>query len=361
VYIYAKSEQRFMPSIAVEQPVGIIGAGSFGTAIANLLAYNVDVLLYSRQAPLVQQVNETHRHLDVDLSPRVRATNDLQELAQSCTLLFPVVPSNSFRKMMHSLGPHLRPYHILIHGTKGFDAPEHLFQDVDDGNPVSRSDVSTMSEVILQESVVQRVGCLSGPNLASEIMEGQPTATVIGSAYDEVVSLGKRVLSSEHFHVFGTYDLLGAELAGALKNIIAIGSGMLKGKGLGKNIQAMLITRGLTEMVYFGNAMGSDSSAFFGTAGIGDLVATATSKNSRNFTFGYRLGQGEAIEDIEATMPELAEGVRTLRIARKLARHYKLRVPITDMLYKIVFENFDIDRAIHFLITYPYDVDVDFI
>jgi len=176
-----------------------------------------------------------------------------------------------------------------------------------------------------------------------------------------VISLGKKVLSSEHFHVFGTYDLLGAELAGALKNIIAIGSGMLKGKGLGKNIQAMLITRGLTEMVYFGKTLGSDSSAFFGTAGIGDLVATATSKNSRNFTFGYRLGQGEDIQEIENTMPELAEGVRTLRIAVQLAKYYKLRVPITDMLHKIVFEGFDIDRAIHFLITYPYDVDVDFI
>ena len=209
--------------------------------------------------------------------------------------------------------------------------------------------------------MVLLVGCLSGPNLASEIMDGQPTATVIGSHFDEVIRLGKRVLSSEHFHVFGTSDLLGAELAGALKNMIAIGSGILKGKGLGKNIQAMLITRGLTEMVHFGNAMGSSSSAFFGTAGIGDLVATATSKDSRNFTFGYRLGMGESIEEIESTMPELAEGVRTLKIARQLAKYYKLRVPITEMLYQIVFEDFDIDRAIHFLITYPYDVDVDFI
>lgn len=350
-----------MPKSNVEQPVGIIGAGSFGTAIANLLAYNVDVLLYSRQAELVERVNTTHRHMGVELSKRVQATSDIAELADRCTLIFPVVPSDNFRNMMRSFGPHLRPYHILIHGTKGFDAPELAANGTDPNTLLTRSDVSTMSEVIQQESCVMRVGCLSGPNLASEIMEGQPTATVIGSHYDEVISLGKKVLSSEHFHVFGTYDLLGAELAGALKNIIAIGSGMLKGKGLGKNIQAMLITRGLTEMVYFGRTMGSESSAFFGTAGIGDLVATATSKNSRNFTFGYRLGQGEAIEAIENTMPELAEGVRTLRIAVQLAKYYKLRVPITDMLYKTVFEGFDIDRAIHFLITYPYDVDVDFI
>ncbi len=350
-----------MPPLAVEQPVGIIGAGSFGTAIANLLAYNVDVLLYSRQPELVDKINSEHRHLDVDLSKRVRATHEITEVCEQCTLIFPMVPSNNFRNMMRTFGPHLRPYHILIHGTKGFDAPELTANGTEKNKPLTREEVSTMSEVIRQESSVMRVGCLSGPNLASEIMAGQPTATVIGSHYKEVINLGNKVLSSEHFHVFGTHDLLGAELAGALKNIIAIGSGVLKGKGLGKNIQAMLITRGLTEMVYFGNAMGSSSSAFFGTAGIGDLVATATSKNSRNFTFGFRLGQGEAIEDIEATMPELAEGVRTLRIAVQLAKYYKLRVPITDMLYKIVFENFDIDRAIHFLITYPYDVDVDFI
>ena len=154
---------------------------------------------------------------------------------------------------------------------------------------------------------------------------------------------------------------VGAELAGALKNIIAIGSGILRGKGLGKNIQAMLITRGLTEMIYFGNAMGATSHAFLGTAGIGDLVATATSKSSRNFTFGHRLGSGERREHIESTMPELAEGVRTLRIAHQLAKYYKLRVPITQMLHSIVFEGFDIDKALNFLITYPYDIDVDFL
>ena len=342
-----------------EQPVGIIGAGSFGTAIANLLAVNVDVLMYSRNNMLVQHINATHENLGVQLSSRIRATNDLEEVAKKCLLLFPVVPSGSFRSMMHDLGPLLRPYHIIIHGTKGFDA--RGLENKPEGSTLTREDVSTMSEVIRQESIVERVGCLSGPNLAKEIMAGQPTATVIGSPYDEVISLGKKVLKSEHFHIFGTHDMMGAELAGALKNIIAIGSGILKGKGLGKNIQAMLITRGLLEMVYFGNAMGSTSRAFFGTAGIGDLVATATSKDSRNFTFGFRLGQGEDFASIESTMPELAEGVRTLKIARQLAKYYDLRVPITEMLYNVVFKGFDIDRAIQFLINYPYDVDVDFI
>lgn len=122
----------------------------------------------------------------------------------------------------------------------------------------------------------------------------------------------------------------------------------------------MLITRGLIEMVHFGKALGATSEAFFGTAGIGDLVATATSKESRNFTFGYRLGKGEKLSEIQATMPELAEGIRTLKIAHLLAKQYKLHVPITQTLFKVVFENYEIERAIEFLMRYPYDVDVDF-
>ena len=123
----------------------------------------------------------------------------------------------------------------------------------------------------------------------------------------------------------------------------------------------MLITRGLTEMVHFGKRFGADSSAFFGTAGIGDLVATATSQNSRNYTFGFRMGQGESMEEVAATMPELAEGVRTLKITRFLAKYYKLRIPITEMLYNVIFEGFAFERAIDYLMTYPYNVDVDFL
>ncbi len=341
-----------------EKPVGVVGAGSFGTAIANLLAHNTEVLLYSRKAAVVDTINRAHHNFGVAVSPRVKATSDLEEVAKRCLLIFPVVPSANFRRMMRDLGPFLRPYHIMIHGTKGFDVN---LDETDDSIPLKRADVSTMSEVILQESSVARVGCLAGPNLATEIMEGLPTATVIGSKFDEVFQLGKKALSSKQFHVFGSYDILGAELAGALKNIMAVGSGILRGKGLGKNLQAMLLTRGLMEMMYFGKAMGATTSAFFGTAGIGDLIATATSKKSRNFTFGYRLGAGEKTNDILATMPELPEGVRTLKMAVQLASYYKLRAPITQIIYNIVFKDFDIDKAIDFLMTYPYDVDVDFI
>ncbi|MCB0519848.1 MAG: NAD(P)-dependent glycerol-3-phosphate dehydrogenase [Lewinellaceae bacterium] len=342
--------------------IGVIGAGSFGTAVSNLLAYNNEVLLFSRQPEQVEAINKDHRHpnLEVDISPRVRATGNLEEVADQCNLIFPIVSSEGFRSMMQNLSPYLHPYHLLIHGTKGFDLKNLSEEDLKAGK-ITRNSVRTMSEVIREESVAMRIGCLSGPNLANEIMAGQPTATVIGSRFEEVIDQGKKVLSSRYFQVFGTYDILGAELAGALKNIIAIGSGVLGGLGMGKNIQALLITRGLMEMIYFGRAFGTTPKPFVGTAGIGDLVCTATSMSSRNYTFGYRMGQGETMEEILSSMPEVAEGVRTLKIAKHLADYWKLHVPITQMLYRAVFESFEMKQAIEYLMRYPYYVDVDFI
>ncbi len=343
-------------------PVGVIGAGSFGTAIANLLAQNAEVLLFSRKPETVQSINATRTHLGVAIAPRVTAINDLQELAQRCTLIMPILPSNSFRSMIQALAPFLRPHHIVIHGTKGFDLRGVEEEDLDRPDfTINRSNVRTMSEVVWEESSVVRVGCLSGPNLAAEIMAGQPAATLVGSRFREVIQAGQQALNSSKFHVFGSYDILGAELAGALKNIVALGSGVLGGLGLGRNIQGLLIARGLAEMVYFGKSLGASSQAFMGVAGIGDLVATATSPNSRNYSFGMRLAKGETAAEIRGAMPELAEGVRTLKIARLLARHYKLHVPITDMLYAVVYEQFPIEKALEYLMTYPYAVDVDFL
>lgn len=341
-----------------KKTVGVIGAGSFGVTISNLLAYNVPVLLYSRNEKVVEQINTQHKnHRGLTLAKSIRATSSLEEIANNCEVIFPIVPSANFRLMMQQLAPFLRPYHILIHATKGLDCPKEV-----EGNEVqlTRADVHTMSEVIQQESSIVRIGCLSGPNLAKEIMEGQPTATVVSSQFDEVIKTGQELLSSEKFHVFGTHDIIGAELAGALKNIIAIGSGILMGRGFGKNIQAVLITRGWHEMINLGKAMGADTSAFFGIAGIGDLVATTTSNNSRNYTFGHRLGKGESLQDIQNSMPELAEGIRTLKIMYQMSIYYKLHVPITNYLYKVVYEGFDFEKALKFLMTYPYAVDVDF-
>lgn len=340
-----------------KRPIGVIGAGSFGTAIANLIAKNAPVRLYSRNAALTQQINTTREHLGVRIHEQIQVMNDLEKLASECALIFPIIPSISFRSMMQDLGPHLRPSHMLIHGTKGFDSIDNL-EEVESLHP---SEVHSMSEVIREESSVVRIGCLSGPNLSKEILEGQPTATLIASHFKEVIKSGQRVLNSDQFHVFGSSELLGAELAGALKNSIAIGSGMLAGKHLGKNIQAMLITRGLIEMVHLGQALGTTSKAFIGTAGIGDLVATATSEKSRNYTFGYKLAQGQTKEQLKSSMPELAEGVRTIKITYLLSKHFGLRAPITEMLYAVVYNGLELNKAINYLMKFPYTVDVDFI
>lgn len=339
--------------------VGVIGAGSFGIAMANLLALNTEVILYARKSDQVAEINHRRFRHGVAIHERITAINSLEELAEKCQLIFPIVPSSEFRNMMKQLGPHLRPSHLLVHGTKGLDITRVSAEEIPEKG-LRRTDLHTMSDVIRQESLVVRTGILSGPNLAREILEGQPTATLVASKFDEVIDRAQAVLSSDQLFVFGSHDLLGAELAGVLKNVVALGSGILKGYGLGKNIQAMLITRGFVEMVHFGRALGSDTKAFFGTAGIGDLIATATSRKSRNYTFGFRIGSGETLEEVKATSVELAEGVRTLMITRHLAKVIKLRVPITEMLYQIVFEGFPVDKAMDYLMRYPYDVDVDF-
>lgn len=337
----------------IMQKIGIIGAGSFGTAVANLIAYNSDVLLYSRNENTIQSINEEHFHKNTKISKNILATNDMERIANSCNLIFPIVPSKYFRSMMQDFSPFLRPHHILIHGTKGFSAiaSEHL----------RAKDIHTISEVIQQESSVVRIGCLSGPNISKEILSGQPAATVIASRFTEVINEGKKVLKSKHFQVYSSMDIRGAEIAGALKNIIAIGSGILRGLELGHNLWGLLITRGLTEMIHFGKALGSDVKPFFGVAGIGDLVTTASSQNSRNFTVGYHLAKGKSIQEISEMMEEVAEGVHTVLFAKKIADKYNLKVPITRMVYKIIHEDYSIDDAFNYLIQLDYEHDVDYL
>ncbi len=337
--------------------VGVVGAGSFGITVAQLLADSNEVLLYARDPQIAQKINESHFLHEVNLSPRIRAISSFQEIAEACEVIFPIVPSDDFRDMMKNLGQLLSPRHILIHGTKGLDTTR-VKDIMSFKGKLQRNDVCTMSEVINEESNVLRIGCLSGPNLSKEILEGQPTATVIASEYDEVVSIGIELLTSKKMFVFGSSDILGAELAGAFKNIIALGSGYLRGKGLGKNIQGLFITRGLHEITFFGGMLGADKSAFLGTAGIGDLIATATSSSSRNYMFGFQLGQGKSLQDVFASSDELAEGLRTLRIAFFMAKTTKVRLPIIETLYKIVFENLPFEAALDYLMRYPYSKDV---
>ena len=338
-----------------QAPVGVIGAGSFGMAIANLLAENRDVLMYTRRDEVRQKIDNREGRYEV-LSPRIQAVSDLQYVAQQCQLIFPIVPSQAFRSMMKQLSPFLNPTHFLIHGTKGLDlAP------LEEGETLKPEHIKTMSQVIEEESIVCRIGCLSGPNLSKEIMAGQPAATLIASPFIEVIKAGQAALKSSRFQVYGDRDIIGAELAGALKNIIALAAGILGGKGLGKNLWALLVTRGLSEMVHIGKAVGTDVKPFLGVAGIGDLVATASSENSRNYKAGYRLGKGETLQEIIDTSTDVIEGIKTLETIRALTTHLGVKSPIIEMVYRVFFKNMSIDNAIQVLITYPYAVDVDFL
>lgn len=340
--------------------VGVIGAGSFGITLVKIISRNTSVLVYSRNQELVESINKGfHPVLGVTLRPNVKATSDIAEITSACTLLLAVVPSSNFREMMKDFCPYLKPSHIIIQGTKGLDVSRIREEDWQNLT-FSKADVCTMTEVITQESSVIRVGCLSGPNLSGEILAGQPAATVIASEFDEVIKLGQTVLSSKKFFVFGSHDLKAAEIAGAFKNIIAVASGILAGMGMGKNMQSLLITRGLREMIYFGTAMGTSGAAYLGVAGIGDLIATATSEHSRNYTFGKRFASGEDYEHIMATTAEVVEGVRTLRIINQLAKNDHLDLPIVTVLHKVIFEGFHMQRGLELLMNDTYAVDVDF-
>ncbi|MCL4147388.1 UNVERIFIED_CONTAM: hypothetical protein GTU68_067198 [Idotea baltica] len=217
-----------------------------------------------------------------------------------------------------------------------------------------------MSEIILSESSAIRIGCLSGPNLAGELADGQPAATVIASRFDQVIKWGKACLRSETFRVYESYDLIGVELAGVLKNVLAIASGILHGLGLGENAKAMLITRGLTEMVKLGKALGAESDAFFGIAGIGDLIATCSSTKSRNFTVGFKLAKGASLDEILKEMSEVAEGVYTCKIAYLLSEYYKLETPIIKTLFQLIHQKRSLAESMQFLLTHHMDQDIEY-
>ncbi len=341
-----------------KEKIGVIGAGSFGTTIANLIAHNADVLLYAKYEDQVIKINESNTNRGYKINDRIRATGSIELIAEECDVIFPVVPSAGFRKAMQELSPYISPRHILIHCTKGLDAD--ILSDPD-LKFLAKESIHTMSEVIRQETTAIRVGCVSGPNLSREIMGGLPAATVIASEFEEVIEIGHSLLSNKNFFVFGSKELRGVEFAGAYKNIIALAGGILYGKKLGKNIEALLITRGLREMIHLGKAVGLHERAFLGTAGLGDLIATATSIDSRNFKFGIGIAEGKNSDAIIGSMDEVVEGVRTLRIAYLLANFYNINLPINNMLYKIIYEDFPADKAIQYLMSYPYSADVDFL
>lgn len=342
-------------------PVGVIGAGSFGTAVSFLLSKKREVILYARNSEVVESIKKDKVLMGFPVPANITPTNDLEMVADKCNVLFPIIPSSNFRTMMIDLAPFLHPYHIIIHGTKGLEVSLPQGESLESENiSISRDNVKTMSEVIIEESVSLRVGCLAGPNLATEILQKHPAATVIASHFDEVIKIGQSLLRSDRFQVYGNEDLIGIELAGVLKNIIAIASGALSGLGYGENARSLLISRGMVEMIYLGKELGGNTQAFIGLAGIGDLIATCMSPLSRNYTVGYRLAKGEDLETIQDSMEETAEGINSVRIIKKLMERSPSRAPITEVVYKVLFGGMKVSDAVDLLMRSPFNVDISF-
>lgn len=343
------------------KPIGVIGIGSFGAAIANILAAKSSVLVYARSLEVVEEINTLHSARGKKLDHSIMASNSPEELCQRCEVLFFVVASSGFQDVIRTFSPFLFPYHLIIHGTKGLCLNLKPGETLETVKSVRREQLLTMSEVILEETVAVRVGCLAGPNLSKELAQGQPAATVIASKYNEVILEGQKLLRSDKFQVYGNSDIIGVELSGVLKNIIAIASGALAGLGLGENAKGLLISRGMVEMIHLANALGGSMKSIMGLAGIGDLVATCNSVHSRNYTVGFRLAKGETLDMILSDMEEVAEGINTVRIIKAFLETTDLRAPITENLYRVLFEDLEIEEALQFLMKYPFNVDVDFV
>lgn len=344
----------------MKKQIGVIGSGNFGTALSVLLARNSEVLLFCRQNEVANSVNEHHKNLGWALPDSIKAITDIEEICERCPVLFIAVPSREFHNLAISIAPYVNPQHILIHGVKGFA----LKNDRDRNYQISPHEefpVRTMSEVLKLETNVVRIGCLSGPNLSKELLKGLPAASVIASSYDEVIVTAQKLLDQEIFKLYRSPHLKGTEIAGSLKNIIAIASGMVNGQNLGKNLESIIITKGLREMLLIGKSLGIAPEAFLGLAGIGDLIATSTSDTSRNYSFGYAVGSSN---DIQSTLREnenLVEGIGTTEIIFKYIQKTNLVCPVVHMVYDVVFNRKKVREAVDHIYEHDTAFDVDFI
>ncbi len=339
--------------------MGVIGGGSYGTALANLIAEKYPVKIYLRKKESLDNINIKKQHRGQLIHPNIVATDDLSEIASSCAVIMPVLPSYAFRSVMKQMAPFLTPAHIIIHGTKGFDVSFDI--EHEPFRKIAPSEVYTMSQVVLQETPVTRVGCISGPNLSKEIADRQPAATVVASRFQEVVTLGQELLKSDRFLVYGSNDIRGIELAGILKNYIAIAAGACAGMGYGENVKALLITRGMAEMIYIGNAMGVSSKSFLGLAGIGDLIATCSSPLSRNYSVGFQLAKGKKLTEIVSQMTEAAEGIKTVQVMKSVTGYLKTPAPLVSILYKVFYKEYSFEQGIKVLMNIPVNLDAEYI
>jgi glycerol-3-phosphate dehydrogenase (NAD(P)+) len=317
--------------------IGVIGSGAWGTTLARLLANKgIPTTLWEHRperAAEMQRQRESSTFLPgFPFPPALQVTSDIKEAVQQKDLLLLVTPSQRMRENVRLLAPYLEHYTLLVSASKGIEV----------------ASLKRMTEVIAEEipQAQGRVGALSGPNISREVAQEKPTAAVVAAQDEEVAICIRDLLTTSHYRVYNASDVIGVELAGALKNIIAIGAGFNDGMGYGENAKAAFITRGLAEISRLGIAAGANPLTFAGLAGIGDLIATCASPLSRNQQLGRRLATGEKLEDILKSTRSVAEGVTTTQAALQLAARYNVEMPITKQLSLVLFEGFDPRKAV---------------
>lgn len=335
--------------MTTQYQVAVLGGGSFGTAIANICASNGSAtyqwMRNSEQAKKIQADRENSAYLPgYKLSDQLTATDDLEQAVSQSDIVFISIPSKSFREVAKQVAPYLKPEALVISTTKGIEP----------------SGFTLMSQVLEQELDNARIGVLSGPNFAKEIVAHQQTGSVIASEDDELVAIVQQVLCSRTFRLYANKDRYGVELGGALKNIYAIVTGLATTLGCGHNTRAMLLTRSLAEMGRFAKHLDADPMTFLGLAGVGDLILTCTSDLSRNYRLGMGIAQGKSLEVAEAEIGQAVEGVNTLRLAKLKADELGVYMPLASALHGILFEDFSLADVAESLMGGEQNTDVEY-
>jgi glycerol-3-phosphate dehydrogenase (NAD(P)+) len=330
-----------------------VGAGSWGTALANLLAlkgYTIDLWVFEEE--VISQINEKRENEfflpGIQLSPNIVPCGDIKSVAADKDLLLVVTPSHIMRGATQKIRGHISENTIFVTASKGIENNTHL----------------TMTGVLnqtLPEVSEKNIAVLSGPSFAREVAQKYPTAVTVAAKDLGIAGFVQQVFATAHFRVYTNDDVLGVELGGAVKNVIAIAAGIVDGLGLGLNTRAALITRGQTEIRRLGVAMGAKPRTFTGLAGIGDLILTCTGTLSRNHTLGQKIGQGMKLKDILADMRMVAEGVKTAQSVYNLSRKINVEMPICEEMYHILYQDLAPEIALHRLMTreLKYELDED--
>jgi glycerol-3-phosphate dehydrogenase (NAD(P)+) len=313
--------------------IGLLGGGSWGTTVASLTARNSPTTIWARDIETVNDINNNHRNekylKGFTLHDSLRATHDLKTAVQEADVVVMGVPSQHFRDILLEAKSYIRPWVPIVSLAKGLEMGTQM----------------RMTEIIKEIMPGHPAGILTGPNLAKEILQGQAAAAVIAMIDNNIAVALQKVFSTGLFRVYTNDDVIGCELSGALKNVIAIAAGMAEGAGVGDNTRAAIITRGLAELTRLGVALGGKHTTFAGLAGMGDLIATCSSSQSRNRTVGVQLGKGRTIEDITQEMSMVAEGVKTCGVVMALAKKHHIEMPITQEVYKVVNEGLTVREA----------------